>query len=63
MARITEKDANNQSLWQLLYELCRKAGMTDAEATDGALQLQHEVTRSIAQMGGDVEAIPEEPED
>ena len=63
MARITERDANDKTLYDLLYELCRKAGMNDPEATDAALQLQSDVNRGIRRMGGDIDLIPEEPED
>jgi hypothetical protein len=58
--KITEDMATDKNLYDLLYELCRKAGMDDDKAVNLAQSLQHTVVRGIMQGGGDVDAIPEE---
>ena len=57
---ITESDATQKNLYDLLYELCRKAGMDDNEAVDTALNLQSAVLVGIDNAGGTSDLIPEE---
>lgn len=58
--KITEKDATDKTLFDLLYELCRKAGLDDTKACDTAEALQGDVWRAINRAGGDADLIPEE---